>query len=76
MNANLQFAATTDKTATIAPGQTWVASVPAASGGVTSVTMSITSGSLVLDGATLFVFVAGTDGTVKRQKSFHCTLSQ
>jgi hypothetical protein len=76
MNANLEFTPTSNKTAAIAPGQSWVVSVPGVSSPLVPVTMTITSGSLVVDGAELFAFIRGTDEAGELEKSFHCALDK
>ena len=72
-DATLRFIATTQTTATIVPGQTWDVSVPGAFVPTVPDTMTVTSGTIVVDGDMLFAFVSGTDDAHNDvRESFHC----
>jgi hypothetical protein len=64
---DLDFVATSDTTANVVSGSTWVVQADTCFGGPglpapEPTKMTVTSGSLVLDGKTLFVNVVGSDG--------------
>jgi hypothetical protein len=72
-NATLRFTIASDRTAAIVAGQTWVVSVPGAFSPTVSQTMTITGGTLVDDGSTLFAFIIGTSDAGPLEESLHCT---
>jgi hypothetical protein len=75
--ASLLFAPTSSRTATIAPGQSWTVYVPGVAGPLVPAMMMVTSGSLVIDGSTLFAFVRGTeDSGIAIEKVFHCVTAR
>jgi hypothetical protein len=72
-NGTLRFTPTTTATATIRPGQSLDVLVPGAFAPSAPDTMMITSGTIVVDGPTLFGFLRGNDATgTALREAFHC----
>src|SRR5450432_1356014 len=72
-SSKLRFTPTTKATATIVAGQTWVVLVSGLSTPFVPATMTVTSGTLVVDGSTLFAFVTGMDADHNDlREAFHC----